>query len=118
MGEQFLNFPLDLVLRTCCGIVEQPYLAPKGTKELKWLAWTRCMMGLKCSPYIAIKQTHLAMEFVDGIRDNVKNPLRWARMGTHTPELSRIPCLQPPTPLGVSSKERWQYGRGCPAFCG
>ena len=62
MGEQFLNFPLDQDLQPYCGIDVCPYLGTSPGTQTLWLRWARCMMGLKSSPYVAIKGTHLAEE--------------------------------------------------------
>lgn len=58
MGEQFLNFPLHEDLQAFCGIDVRPYFGA-GRQSTLWLRWTRCMMGLRCSPYMAVKATYL-----------------------------------------------------------
>jgi hypothetical protein len=76
MGEQFLNFPMHPRLQICCGIDVRPYLGQAKRKTM-WWRWTRCMMGLKPSPYFAIKGTFLAEEVVKGNRLDRSNPYHW-----------------------------------------
>jgi hypothetical protein len=77
MGEQFLNFPLDPNLQPYCGIDIRPYLGKPQGRPTHGLSWTHCMMGLKSSPYIAIKGTHIAEEMVFGNCLDPFNPFHW-----------------------------------------
>jgi len=101
MGEQFLNFPLDVHLRSSCGIDVRPFLAP-GRKQTLWLRWERCMMGLTNSPYVVVKGTHLADESALGDRQDPKNPFRWSHvrlnlpgMESYNPQLPWVSRLRP-----------------------
>jgi hypothetical protein len=76
MGEQFLNFPMHPKLQQFCGIDLHPLLAPNSKKTM-WFRWTRCMMGLRPSPYYAIQGTYLAEELVQGDHHDASNPLHW-----------------------------------------
>lgn len=58
-----------------------------------WLGWSRCMMGLMSSPYVAIKQTHLGMEVIKGERTDDWNPLHWHEV------ILNLPGLETYTPL-------------------
>jgi hypothetical protein len=101
MGEQFLNFPLDPKVQPLCGIDVRPYLGTIGNKATHWLRWTRCMMGLRTSPYVAVKGTHIAEEIVFGDRHCPTNPFRWHSirlnlpgMSTYTPSLPWVSKLR------------------------
>jgi hypothetical protein len=76
MEEQFLNFPLHPDLQCFFGIDLHPYLSPGGT-HTNWLRWTRCMMGLRSSPYFAVQGTLPAEEVALGDPTDETNPLHW-----------------------------------------
>ncbi len=84
MGKQFLNFPLDPTLQPLCGINVRPYLGSTAGKT-QWERWTRCMMGLCSSTYVAIKGTHLAEEMVFGNRHDLSNPFQWESVRLNLP---------------------------------
>jgi hypothetical protein len=84
MGEQFLNFPLDIKLCPACGIDVRPYLAPHATSTM-WLRWVRCLMGLLNSPYVVVKCTHLADETAIGNRLEPDNPFQWTYVRLNIP---------------------------------
>jgi hypothetical protein len=95
LGEHFLNFPLHEDLQEHCGMDLRPYLAPPttvtdrkqkaGARITMWLRWSRCMMGLKVSPYFTIKATHLAYEVVWGNPNDDCNALQWVRVELNLP---------------------------------
>jgi hypothetical protein len=84
MGEQFLNFPLHPDLQECCGIDLRPYFSDTPGPTM-WLCWTRCMMGLKSSPYFSIKATHLGEEVAFGDPADINNPLQWKSVRLNLP---------------------------------
>jgi hypothetical protein len=95
MGEQFLYFPLDPKLWAYCRIDVRPCLrTPVGQQRL-WFQWSRCMMGLMSSPYVAIKGTHLAEDFVFGDRFNPRNPFRWETIHLNLPGMPAHDPTQP-----------------------
>jgi hypothetical protein len=129
MGEQFLNFPLDRKVQPLCGIDVRPYLGTVGKNKTHWLRWTRCMMGLRSSPYVAVKGTHIAEEAVFGNRHDPKNPFKWSSvrlnlpgMASYTPTLPWVSRLQSDgtlaagvprfvddlRPVGQSEEDCWQ----------
>jgi hypothetical protein len=67
----FLNFPLHNSLQNFSGVdfthyaadLKEPCLDPEGKS---WVHWTRCWMGLKPSPYMAVRFYYLAEEFARG----------------------------------------------------
>jgi len=105
MGEQFLNFPLDPNLRPYCGIDVRPYLGAPNGRATHWLRWSRCMMGLRSSPYIAIKATHIAEEWVFGNRFAPTNP--FGGNGCASTYQGRPPM----TPLNLGSPADEQMAR-------
>jgi hypothetical protein len=80
VAEQFLNFCLDPALRPFCGVDLKAYF-----QDAAWEGWTRCMMGLKPSPYVCIKGQLLATEVVMGDRKDPINPFRWAEVVLNLP---------------------------------
>jgi hypothetical protein len=84
MGEQFLNFHLHPELQKYCGINVRPVFHP-SRKATYWLRWTRCMMGLRPSPYFASQSTYFAEEVVQGNRAEVANPFHWASVRLNLP---------------------------------
>jgi len=86
LGEHFLNFPLHKDLQVHCGTDLRPYYwDTKGTKKTMWMRWSRCMMGLKPSPYFTIKATHLAYEVVWGLASDPSNAMQWSQVHLNLP---------------------------------
>ena len=79
IGDMFLNFMLDELVREYIGID----LSTLFEEELidqhysLWERWNRCAMGLKCSPYNAIKTMLFAMEFMKGYPSDATNPFEF-----------------------------------------
>jgi len=94
MGEQFLNFPLHPSLQRFCGIDLRPLLDPTSPTTI-WLRWTRCMMGLRPSPYYSIQGTYLAEELVAGDRRDPTNPLQWESVYLNLPGSDAYDPTQP-----------------------
>ena len=68
VGEMFLNFPLDVQMRAYAG-VDVSYGG-----DLRWERWTRCLMGLKPSPFICTRAFAWAMEIIKGNPNDPANP--------------------------------------------
>jgi hypothetical protein len=94
LGEMFLNFPLPKLLKRYSGVDLTPYAEelhksrePKKplSSGRQWVHWTRCWMGLKPSPFMAIRFYYLAEEFARGNRWQKDNPLRWDRILLNLP---------------------------------
>jgi hypothetical protein len=88
LGEMFLNFPLPFVLQRYSGIDVSTFKQeindnkdltsfPEEKNLKAWANWNRCWMGLKPSPYMAIRFYYIAEEFCRGDRKMKMNPLRW-----------------------------------------
>jgi len=84
MGEQFLNFHLHQELQKFCGIDVRPLFHP-NRKATYWLRWTRCMMGLRPSPYFTGQSTYFAEELLQGDRAEPNNPFQWSSVRLNLP---------------------------------
>ncbi len=69
LTDMFLNFPLDPKLRPFCGIDLKPFI--EGIRS--WECWIWCMMGLRSSPYAAIRALLFAFEVMLGNRLDPNN---------------------------------------------
>ena len=93
IGEMFLNFPLHSSLQKLCGVDLTHYVEKLSPKVLKvtpaWamrqIAWTRCAMGLRSSPYQAVQGALVAEEMVLGNPGDQANVFRWDRVVTNLP---------------------------------
>jgi hypothetical protein len=112
MGEQFLNFHLHPQLQQFCGVDLRPYLGPTDGLT-NWLRWSRCMMGLLCSPYFAIKDTYLGEEIAMGDRMQSGNPLRWERVILNLPG---SPAYDPTFPWVRRVKADGSMAGGMPRY--
>jgi hypothetical protein len=78
----FLNFPLLAILWEYFGVDLPPFR--EALEELMkakfptwfWVCWERCWMGLRPSPYMAIRFYYWAEEFARGKPKDKKNHLR------------------------------------------
>ena len=88
LGEMFLNFPLDSDLRAYVGIdatelrelLKSLDIVPEellGTKGRIFLRWVRCLMGLRCSPFNAVRAMSWAADIIKGDRFEEFNTFRW-----------------------------------------
>ena len=69
-GEMFHNFPNEDRLRKCSGVeVEVDGKIPK------LLRWTRMYMGLRPSPYCAVRYYYWGEEFARGDPSESSNPI-------------------------------------------
>jgi hypothetical protein len=107
LGEMFLNFPMDLRLRPYAG-VDLTRLAPhfeKGAFDREavldengrlYERWERLFMGMKPSPYNAVRYFYWAEEFARGNPVDSKNALRYDRVKLNLPG---DPAFDPTLPL-------------------
>jgi hypothetical protein len=130
MGEQFLNFLLHPDLQQYCGIDLRPF-AGDERKATLWLQWTRCMMGLRPSPYFTGQGTYYAEALVVSDPRDQTNPFHWQTVrlnlpgsDTYTPSLpwvSRLTATGDPAgtfsryvddlrTIGASEEHCWQVG--------
>ena len=87
LGEMFLNFILHASLQQYCGVDLKPYfldeLGPKA--KTLWEVWTRCMMGLKNSPYGCVKGILIAFEMVRGDFRDESHPYHYSKIELNLP---------------------------------
>jgi len=83
LGEMFLNFCLDEDLHAYCGVDLTPFHSSK--KGTRWERWVRCLMGLKVSPYMAIKGLLLGLEWILGDTEDQNNVFHWERVRLNLP---------------------------------
>jgi hypothetical protein len=81
LGEMFLNFPLHSILQRFSGVDLTHYLSSRTNSDrAEWVCrvhWTRCWMGLKPSPYMAVHFYSWAEDFRRGNHHDLINPLQW-----------------------------------------
>lgn len=95
LGEMFLNFIMHPTLRPLCGVDLTPYKidyedapqtpSPKQHSHRCWLHWVRTAMGLKWSPYQAIKSMHFAEELIRGDHTDPTNVFHWNKVLVNLP---------------------------------
>ena len=82
----FLSFPLYPEVQEYCGVDLNPYLSNlEEPAKPPWEGWTRCVMGLKPSPYWCIKFLLLALETIWGDSTNPSNPFHWSETRLNLP---------------------------------
>ena len=103
LGEQFLNFSLHHSLRQYAGIdvsglrevfKKDDTLFWKG-KGRKFLRWERCLMGLRSSPYNAVRATSWAEDIIKGDPLEKRNIFRWDRFKLNLPGSSKYDPSMP-----------------------
>jgi hypothetical protein len=97
LGEMFLNFPLHESLQRFSGVDFTQYASElrEGSCKRWWVHWTRCWMGLKPSPFMAVRFYYLAEEFVRGNRRDKNNALRWDYVKFNLPGDPKFDITQP-----------------------
>jgi hypothetical protein len=95
IGECFLNFPNDPKIRPYCGVDLTPFKGqlksrPDYVEGVRWECWSRCFMGCKPSPYMAVRFLYLSDEFCKGDRLSPKNPMRWDCVRLNLPGSSKF----------------------------
>ena len=103
MGEMFLNFPMDKKIRSSSGIdvtalrSEMPGLPPlgEGRRSRLLLRWERLFMGMKPSPYLAVRYYYWAEELARGNPSTPTNPMHYSRVILNLPGM---PSYDPTLP--------------------
>jgi hypothetical protein len=94
VGEMLYNFMLDRSLRSACGVDVQPYLGGGSRTRVAWMCWSRCVMGLKPSPYGCVRMQALANEIIRGDHTQHANPFHFDAVRLNLPgSLSYNPSL-------------------------
>jgi hypothetical protein len=87
IGDMFLNFMLHKAARPFVGIdvsnIFPDQISPHA--NCLWLQWCRCAMGLKSSPYQAIRAVLFAEEFLKGHHNDTKNPFHFCDVRLNLP---------------------------------
>ena len=84
-GEQFLNFNLHPELQRYCGVDLTQLMGTPGQENVVLGKWKRCAMGLRPSPYAAVKGALIARRLIMGDRKDRSNPFRWNRVVLNQP---------------------------------
>lgn len=118
LRDMFLNFMLHPGLKALCGVDLSPYkldysdspqtpsLGQQANQH--WLHWMRTAMGLKWSPYQAIKSMHFAEELIRGDHTDPNNVFRWDRILVNLPG---SPAYDPTYPWLCKVKDDPETGR-------
>jgi hypothetical protein len=81
IGEQFYNYMLDPSLQPYCGIDISSYFEEASS----WEQWTRCVMGLKTSPYGCTRMEMLGDEIAKGCYQSPDNPFHFDKVRLNLP---------------------------------
>jgi hypothetical protein len=91
LGEMFLKFLMDKKMRAFAGVdvkCLQPFFedyVPVAHKPQMWERWERLFMGMKSSPYNAVRYFYWAGEFARGNPAEVNNALRYDKVVFNLP---------------------------------
>ncbi len=96
VSEMFYNFMLDPKIRPFCGMDVQPYFADAKVSRISWVQWSRCVMGLKPSPYGCGRMQAFAEEIIRGDHTNPTNPFNFDWVSLNLPG---DPTYDPRLPL-------------------
>jgi hypothetical protein len=93
-GEMFHNFPMDKRIRKCAGL-QMDQLAPRAEwSNSSYLRWSRLFMGMRPSPYLAVRHYYWAEEFAKGDPSLKGNPMGFNQIVLNLPGmLSYDPSL-------------------------
>ena len=79
-GEMFHNFPMEDRLRKCSGVEFE-----NKRKEIKLLRWSRLFMGMRPSPYGAVRFYYWGEEVARGDPAGVNNPMGYDSIRLNLP---------------------------------
>ena len=85
LGEMFLNYFMDPLLRPFCGVDVSKFVSGTGDSSGKWLQWNRIFMGFRSSPYHAVKTYNWCLDLVRGNPDDASNPFAFDRVRLNLP---------------------------------
>ena len=93
-GEMFHNFPMEERMRRCAGVeVEAP--TSGGGRSTKILRWTRLFMGMRPSPYNAVRYYYWGEEFARGDPSLASNPMGYDCVRLNLPGMNHFDPLLP-----------------------
>ena len=92
-GEMFHNFFMDPSIRKCAGVKITPIvtrlknipLEDGQTSKPEFLRWSRLFMGMKPSPYNAVRYYYWGEEFARGNPATLNNPMGFDRIRLNLP---------------------------------
>ncbi|KAI2494742.1 hypothetical protein MHU86_19779 [Fragilaria crotonensis] len=93
-GEMFHNFPMEERMRRCSGI-EFETRTEVGGSVTKMLRWTRLFMGMRPSPYIAVRYYYWGEEFARGNPARSDNPMGYDCIRLNLPGMSQFDPMLP-----------------------
>jgi len=85
LGEMFLNYFMDPLLRPFCGVDVSKFVAGTGESSRKWLQWNRIFMGFRSSPYHAVKTYNWCLDLVRGNPNDASNPFAFDSVRLNLP---------------------------------
>jgi hypothetical protein len=88
-GEMFHNFLMDEKMRRCAG-VEFESRTIRGGRSTKMLRWTRLFMGMRPSPYNAVRYFYWGEEFARGDPSLDSNPMGYDCIRLNLPGMSHF----------------------------
>ena len=103
MGEMFLNFPMDKKIRSRSGIdvtqlkehMKDLNPSKRDPRERVLLRWERLFMGMKPSPYNAVRYFYWAEELARGNPKAASNPLHYSRVILNLPGMKSYDPTMP-----------------------
>lgn len=110
-GEMFHNFFMDEAIRKHAGVdisKLSPIRADAGVPQTL-VRWTRLFMGMKSSPYNAVRQYYLGEEFARGDPVAKDNPMGYTRIRFNLPGME---SYDPSLPKVMKWSEAAGNGRG------
>ncbi len=99
-GEMFHNFFMDRRVRKCAGLRIDKIMTSEAVPQRRYgagetrlqgpnyLRWTRLFMGMRPSPYIAVRHYYWAEEFARGDPSLMSNPMAFDRVILNLPGMS------------------------------
>jgi hypothetical protein len=89
-GEMFHNFFMDSRIRKCAGIQvdnlpSHQFRPNEQGNSPGYLRWTRLFMGMRPSPYNAVRHYYWAEEFAKGNPNDEKNPMSFDEVKLNLP---------------------------------
>ena len=94
VGEMFLNFMLEPVIRSHAGVDISKLFPDEGEGKLT-AYWERMLMGFGPSPYFVTKDMMVIEEAVRGLRSDEKNVFRWLKVVLNLPGMNSYDPSRP-----------------------
>ena len=97
LGEMFLNYALDLIIRQNAGVDINELDAEKVGSTCKHVLerWTRRLIDFKPSPYVCTQTFAWSEEIILGDVSELENPLYWDRLVLNLPGMEKYDPTMP-----------------------